>query len=164
MSSLFSIWACDPTPYVKPSPACQQTLYCGTLATFSKYFILPRRRRRWLERWQQRQWHLCLQRLLKLREGNATWRCVWVFYVTFHKVSEASHESLFAVVSEMILFRIGIDARILSSVRVIFSKCLLIMSRSMSNNWLPIPISQMQERDHEVRHWNERPPWLFLHA
>ena len=56
--------------------------------------------------------------------------------------SEASNASLFLAVSEMILFRRGIDFHILSSVRVIFSKCSLIMSRSASNNWLPIPISQ----------------------
>ena len=75
------------------------------------------------------------------RECNETLSFRLSFLRNFPSL-EASHESLFAVVLEMILFRIGIDAHILSSVRVIFFKCSLIMSRSMSNNWLPIPISQ----------------------
>ena len=71
------------------------------------------------------------------RESNVT---LHLSFLRNFPSSEASHESLFAVVLEMILFSTGIDAHILSLVRVMFSECSLVMSCSMSNNWSPIPI------------------------
>ena len=79
MSSLFSIWAVDPTPYAKPSPASQRTLYCGTLPTFSNYLLLPWRWRRWLVQWRWQRWHRCLLSLLKLWGGTAMRHCIEFF-------------------------------------------------------------------------------------
>ena len=101
MSSLFLIWAVDPTPYIEPSPASRQTLYCGTLLTFSNWFHLSRRWWRWCWCWcwcqrrqrlqvrrqrQQQRQHSRLRRLLKPRGGGNVTQCyVWAFSTTFHR-------------------------------------------------------------------------------
>ena len=110
MSSLFLIWAVDPSPFYKPSKASQQTLYCGTRPTSSNLFHLsPRwwrwrwrrqrlrvqRQRRWRWRWQWWQ-NRHLRRLLKLREGRSTTQCfVLAFLTTFHRWKHPTHPYLF---------------------------------------------------------------------
>ena len=143
MSWLFLIWAVDPSPFYKPSKASTSSNLFHLSRRWGRRRRSPRQRRqlRHRLRWQRRRNRPFAEASETERRGecDATFRLR--FFNNFPS-SEASNESLLVAVLAMIFLRKGINARILSSVCVIFSKCSLIMSCSISNNWLSTPIIQ----------------------